>query len=168
MPRTKSAIARKAARQTNDQKTQITNYGTVHSIIERDKVSPYQMMTGLSREELCDCMEYIFILRELYGLHGFIRPISGFSTGIDAAWSELTGTPLIGLFHGRKRGFMRDWMTETLYRKLIKADANQWSQFLTYFDTNPQYREEILTGKLHRAILSSMPVDVITGWLMGE
>ena len=122
-------------------------------------------MQLLKYNDFCKVIEYLFLLREIYGVCGFLRNITGYSKNLDVAWKEVGNTELITLFRGRKNGFISDWLTTEMYDKLVRCDEVTFARFLSFFDISANFRMEMLTGSAHTIYLNCTVNEKILDWL---
>lgn len=132
---------------------------------DRINVTNFKFMQLLKYNDFCKAIEYLFLLREIYGVCGFLRNITGYSQNLDVAWKEVESTELITLFGGRKKGFISDWLTSEMYDKLVRCDEVTFARFLSFFDISANFRMEMLTGSAHTIYLNSTANEKILNWL---
>lgn len=125
----------------------------------------FEFIQGLPYEKYCLVLEYIFLLREVYGVDGFLRNIKCYKANYDDAWKDIYDSGIYKMFGGKRKGFMRDWLVPSKYEKLRKQDLKTLAAFLTYFNITPSYRKQIVVGKRHQIILINHPSEKIIDWL---
>lgn len=156
MPKTKTAQIKAEAKEN-----------TIESPVKYSShvdMTNYEYIQSLEYDDLVMCLEYIFLLREIHGLTGFIRTIKGFKEKLPDCWDEIKKSNLLKWFNGKSSGFMSKWLTERLYNKLKNADIEQMASWLTYFDKSSSYRTQMLKGENHQ-LLAIKADQVIKEWL---
>ncbi len=167
MPR-KSDIQREALKNLEDLSVKSIIDTPEEKIGETKKgVTRYEYLRTMNYEDFCTAFEYMFLNRELHDVHGFCTNIHGYKANYESAWEQIEKCDLSHLFRGKQKGFIKIWLTPEMHQKLKKATISQWGAWLSYFDTAPFYRHEILNSSRHRIVLNSSVNPVVNDWLGG-
>lgn len=156
MPRTKTAQNKMDAKfNTLEKPIRPVAYGTE---------SNFKYITSLDRNELSNCIEYLFLLREINGMTGFTKTLKDYKEKLPECWDEIRKSNMAGLFRDKNPGFINKWMNQRIYLKIKGLTLEQMAQWLTYFDRSSAYRGEILKGDRHQ-LLAYIADDDIVEWL---
>lgn len=178
----KKEYARKAARKASRNKTveKKTPRSSLEKYIEHDEEeiveevknesvkNTYQLFISLDKDDMADFIEYCFLLREIYGLDGFLRDVKDYKSNLMTAWKSIDDSGLRSLFRGRGPGFCGKWLTETMHGKIVNQDEEVIGKFFTMLNIAPWYRLQIINGKKHSVMLAGTVEESIALWLKEE
>jgi len=159
MPKTKTATIKAEAKRIASEDEPLSL-----SLTDNLEESNFEYLQKLNYEDLCLCFEYMYLLREVHGIGGFLRSIKTFKDNLPSAWKEIRRSGLSSILKGREEGFIQVWMTKRIYDRIKTFSKEQMAAWLTYVDRSATYRLDILKGEKHQ-LLGSERASVIEEWL---